>query len=179
MQVCGMELNLMNNVVFQIGIVQLDYDNLLSVLVVLFVSGGVVMFVILVFYIIIVVMLGVFGIVQVSVILNNVGEDNVLGIFEMFIDGFVLFLGVKGGEVIFMWIGDLVVGQKWWVFVCLIGVEVKLVFKDFDIVIIYFYWDGLLYKVIVVMGMFEIEVEVGQLVKIMFIFIGNYVLVED
>jgi hypothetical protein len=90
-------------------------------------------------------------------------------------------LGDNGGGITATWVGDLQVGDKYQVLVTPPGIQYKPTSDDSELktITIYYYNDGLLYKITGAMGTFTISAESGNYATIEFSFTGQYVEVTD
>ncbi|QIG76088.1 hypothetical protein EVC24_067 [Rhizobium phage RHph_I4] len=119
---------------------------------------------------------GASGTAQVKITNNNTDEDDLSAAVPAAItSGTVKALGGSGVSVTPTWAGNLVVGQKWHVFVVPVGIKMKPRSTGHETLTLYMYKDGLLFKLTAAMGTFSIQATAGELATITFNFSGAWV----
>jgi hypothetical protein len=175
MNACGYGLTAISGVTSQIFPVVPDVDNPATSPVVTWADGAAAPTLVTpVVYTITCTTGGSSGTAAVRVTSNNTAEDNPSATPVTITSGTALALGTKGSTVVPTFTGSLTVGQKWRVLVSPKGTLAQPNSASTATMTLYFYTDGLLWKLTNAQGTWSLKAPAGELPVITFEFTGQY-----
>lgn len=119
---------------------------------------------------------GASGVAHVTVTSDTVGEESASAVIT---SATPLALGTKGLMITPLWAGNLVVGQKWVVWLLPAGLTLQPVSYNFNSVTLVMNKDGVQHQMPGALGTFDITAEAGNYAKIKWTFTGTYVTPVD